>query len=254
MSRPDGRRPDELRPVTITRNFIRHAEGSALIQVGETRVVCTASAEDRVPPFLRDTGQGWVTAEYGMLPRSTATRTPRESATGRSGRSTEIQRLIGRSLRAVTDLPGILLTIRTADCAALGLYDPVHRAIGVAHVGWRGLAVGVTQRVADVMAQHWGTRPADLRVAIGPMIGPCCYEVGPEFAPRFPAWVRQAGGRSPLDLRAGIYAQLAAAGVAPARICDSGVCTACQAERFYSYRREGAAAGRCHFALALTVT
>ena len=119
MSRPDGRRPDELRPITLARNFIRHAEGSVLIQVGETRVICTASAEDRVPPFLRDTGQGWVTAEYGMLPRSTATRTPRESVAGRSGRSTEIQRLIGRSLRAVTDLTALGERTITVDCDVL---------------------------------------------------------------------------------------------------------------------------------------
>lgn len=104
--RPDGRRPDEMRPVTITRNFIRHAEGSALITVGDTRVICTASVEDRVPEFLRKTGQGWVTAEYGMLPRSTKTRTQREASAGRpSGRTHEIQRLVGRSLRSVTDLP-----------------------------------------------------------------------------------------------------------------------------------------------------
>ncbi len=119
MARPDGRRPDAMRPVTITRHFIRHAEGSVLIQVGETRVVCTASAEDRVPPFLRDTGQGWVTAEYGMLPRSTATRTPRESVAGRSGRSTEIQRLIGRSLRAVTDLAALGERTLIVDCDVL---------------------------------------------------------------------------------------------------------------------------------------
>ena len=106
--RPDGRRLDEMRPVTITRDFIRHAEGSVLITVGETKVVCTASVEDRVPQFLRDTGQGWVTAEYGMLPRSTKTRTPRETSAGRpSGRTFEIQRLIGRSLRSVTDLPAL---------------------------------------------------------------------------------------------------------------------------------------------------
>ena len=116
MSRPDGRRPDELRPATLTRNFIRHAEGSVLVQVGETRIVCTASVEDRVPSFLRDTGQGWVTAEYGMLPRSTSTRTPRESMAGRSGRSTEIQRLIGRSLRAVTDLATLGERTITVDC------------------------------------------------------------------------------------------------------------------------------------------
>ena len=106
--RPDGRRANEMRPVGITRDFIRHAEGSVLITVGETKVVCTASVEDKVPQFLRDTGQGWVTAEYGMLPRSTKTRTPRETSAGRpSGRTFEIQRLVGRSLRGVTDLPAL---------------------------------------------------------------------------------------------------------------------------------------------------
>lgn len=106
--RPDGRRAEEMRPVTITRDFIRHAEGSVLVTVGETKVICTASVEDRVPQFLRDTGQGWVTAEYGMLPRSTKTRTPREATSGRpSGRTFEIQRLVGRSLRGVTDLSAL---------------------------------------------------------------------------------------------------------------------------------------------------
>lgn len=106
--RPDGRRVDEMRPVSITRDFIRHAEGSVLITVGETKVICTASVEDKVPQFLRETGQGWVTAEYGMLPRSTKTRTPRETSAGRpSGRTFEIQRLVGRSLRGVTDLPAL---------------------------------------------------------------------------------------------------------------------------------------------------
>ena len=106
--RPDGRRADEMRPVTIQRDFLRHAEGSVLISVGETRVICTASVEDRVPQFLRETGQGWVTAEYGMLPRSTETRTPREASAGRpSGRTFEIQRLVGRSLRGVTDLAAL---------------------------------------------------------------------------------------------------------------------------------------------------
>ncbi len=97
-----------MRPVTIQRDFLRHAEGSVLITVGETRVICTASVEDRVPQFLRETGQGWVTAEYGMLPRSTKTRTPREASAGRpSGRTFEIQRLVGRSLRGVTDLAAL---------------------------------------------------------------------------------------------------------------------------------------------------
>jgi len=103
VSRHDGRRPDQLRPVTLTRDFIQHAEGSVLVEFGATRVICTASVEDKVPPFLRGQGKGWVTAEYGMLPRSTASRTPRET-TRTGGRSQEIQRLVGRSLRAVVEM------------------------------------------------------------------------------------------------------------------------------------------------------
>jgi ribonuclease PH len=101
--RHDGRRPDQLRRVTITRDYLQHPEGSVLVEFGLTRVICTASVEDRVPPFLKGQGKGWVTAEYGMLPRSTNTRTPRERS-GPSGRSQEIQRLVGRSLRAVVEL------------------------------------------------------------------------------------------------------------------------------------------------------
>jgi ribonuclease PH len=95
--------PEALRPVKMIRNYLKHAEGSVLIEMGETKVICTASVEEKVPPFLRNTGKGWVTAEYSMLPRSTNTRTPRETGKG-SGRTFEIQRLIGRSLRSVTDL------------------------------------------------------------------------------------------------------------------------------------------------------
>ncbi len=103
--RKDGRKNDEMRPVRITRNYLKTAEGSVLIEVGDTKVICTASIEERVPPFLKDTGRGWITAEYGMLPRSTSTRSMRESTTGRvGGRTQEIQRLIGRSLRSVVDL------------------------------------------------------------------------------------------------------------------------------------------------------
>ncbi|WP_148717276.1 ribonuclease PH [Chitinolyticbacter meiyuanensis] len=103
--RPSQRLPHQLRPVRITRRFTRHAEGSVLIEFGETRVICTASVEESVPPFLKGKGQGWVTAEYGMLPRSTGSRMKREAAQGKqSGRTQEIQRLIGRSLRAVVDL------------------------------------------------------------------------------------------------------------------------------------------------------
>jgi ribonuclease PH len=105
MNRIDGRSPSQLRPTTITPGFLAHAEGSVLIEVGRTKVICTASVEDRVPPFLRNTGKGWVTAEYGMLPRATSTRTQREASTGKvGGRTQEIQRLIGRSLRSVAKL------------------------------------------------------------------------------------------------------------------------------------------------------
>ncbi len=105
MPRHDGRRPDQLRAISIEPNFLDHAEGSAMVRFGNTWVLCTVSIEDRVPPFLRGTGGGWVTAEYGMLPRSTNTRGEREAARGKqSGRSQEIQRLIGRSLRSVTNL------------------------------------------------------------------------------------------------------------------------------------------------------
>lgn len=108
MQRVDGRQPGDLRPIRITRNYTRHAEGSVLIEVGDTKVICTASVEDRPPQFLKGEGKGWVTAEYGMLPRATGVRTPREAARGKvGGRTHEIQRLIGRSLRAVVDLPAL---------------------------------------------------------------------------------------------------------------------------------------------------
>ena len=120
QTRHDGRQWDELRPTAITPSYQRFAEGSALIETGLTRVICAASLEERVPPFLRGQGQGWVTAEYNMLPRSTNTRTPRDRDTGRiSGRSQEIQRLIGRSLRAVTDLEALGERTVQIDCDVL---------------------------------------------------------------------------------------------------------------------------------------
>ncbi|ADY72674.1 Ribonuclease PH [Desulfurobacterium thermolithotrophum DSM 11699] len=108
MIRNDGRKIDELRPVKITVDYIKHAEGSCLIEFGDTKVICTASVEEKIPPFLKGTGQGWITAEYSMLPRATATRTIRESAKGRlTGRTQEIQRLIGRSVRSTVDLTAL---------------------------------------------------------------------------------------------------------------------------------------------------
>ncbi|HWE50921.1 MAG TPA: ribonuclease PH [Bryobacteraceae bacterium] len=118
--RPDGRQPDELRPVEIATGYLKTAEGSALITVGNTQVLCAASIETGVPPFLRNTGRGWVTAEYSMLPRATSSRTPREVSKGRpSGRTHEIQRLIGRSLRAVVDLAALGERSVILDCDVL---------------------------------------------------------------------------------------------------------------------------------------
>ncbi|MEW6690925.1 MAG: ribonuclease PH [Pseudomonadota bacterium] len=141
--RPSGRKPDELRAVRIQRGYTRHAEGSVLIEFGDTRVLCTASVEARVPPFLRDKGQGWVSAEYGMLPRATHTRGEREAARGRqSGRTLEIQRLVGRALRAVIDLPRLGERTIQVDCDVLqadggtrtaaitGAFVAVHDALG----------------------------------------------------------------------------------------------------------------------------
>ena len=120
MQRNDQRQPKELRPVTLTRGYSRHAEGSVLIEFGDTRVICTASVEARVPAFLRGGGRGWITAQYGMLPRSTHTRNNREATQGKqSGRTLEIQRLIGRSLRAVVDLEKLGEQTITLDCDVL---------------------------------------------------------------------------------------------------------------------------------------
>ena len=171
--RPSGRAPGELRPVTITRGYTRHAEGSVLVAFGDTRVLCTASVDNRVPPFLRGKGEGWVTAEYGMLPRATNTRNDREAARGKQGgRTLEIQRLIGRALRACVDRGALGERTITLDCDVLqadggtrtaaitGAYvalvdavrwlqarkdlarDPIHGAVAAVSVGiFRGVPV-----------------------------------------------------------------------------------------------------------------
>jgi ribonuclease PH len=118
--RPSGRAPDQLRTIRLTRRYTKHAEGSVLVEFGDTRVLCTASVEEKVPPFLKGKGQGWVTAEYGMLPRATGTRTAREAAAGKQGgRTQEIQRLIGRSLRAAIDMKLLGERTVTIDCDVL---------------------------------------------------------------------------------------------------------------------------------------
>jgi len=120
MQRADGRKPDEIRKVNIRRDYLPHAEGSALIEMGDTRVICTATVEEKVPNWLRGAGQGWVTAEYGMLPRSTQVRMTREASQGRvGGRTHEIQRLIGRSLRSVVDLKALPEVTIWVDCDVL---------------------------------------------------------------------------------------------------------------------------------------
>ena len=173
MQRPSGRQPGQMREVRIERGFTRHAEGSVLVSFGDTRVLCTASVDSKVPPFLRGKGEGWVTAEYGMLPRATHTRSDREAARGKQGgRTLEIQRLIGRSLRACVDRAALGERVITLDCDVLqadggtrtaaitGAYvalvdaitglmargdlrrNPLHGAVAAVSVGiWRGVPV-----------------------------------------------------------------------------------------------------------------
>jgi len=146
--RPSGRMPDQMRPITITPNFTRHAEGSVLIGFGDTKVLVTASVEERVPPFLRGKGEGWVTAEYGMLPRATHTRGSREAAKGKqSGRTQEIQRLIGRSLRAICDLKALGERQITIDC------DVIQADGGTRTAAISGAWVALRMAVNKLMAE-----------------------------------------------------------------------------------------------------
>jgi ribonuclease PH len=148
-TRSGGRAPDELRPVRITRNYTRHAEGSVLIEFGDTRVLATASVDDGVPSFLRGRGEGWVTAEYGMLPRSTHSRSPREAARGKQGgRTLEIQRLIGRSLRSVVDLRALGERTVTLDC------DVLQADGGTRTASITGAYVALTDAVNTLLARR----------------------------------------------------------------------------------------------------
>ena len=166
MSRPSRRQPGELRPVTISRRFTKHAEGSALIAVGDTRVLCTASVEQRVPHFLRKSGRGWLTAEYGMLPRATGERTGREAARGRqSGRTQEIQRLIGRALRAAVDLNQLGERSITLDCDVLQA-DGGTRTAAITG-GYVALVDAVAALVAAKQLQASPLRRAVAAVSVG---------------------------------------------------------------------------------------
>lgn len=177
--RPSGRADDQMRPVSLEPGFSKYAEGSCLARFGDTHVLCTASVEERVPPFLRNTGSGWVTAEYGMLPRATSTRTDREAARGKqSGRTQEIQRLIGRSLRAVTDLKALGERQVRIDCDVLqadggtrtaaitGSYVALHAALQRLVAGKLIAALPLTDAVAAVSCGiHNGTAVLDLDYA-----------------------------------------------------------------------------------------
>ena len=166
VARPDGRKPGEMRPVSIETGSIRHAEGSAAIDLGGTRVLCVASVEDRVPAFLKGSGSGWVTAEYGMLPRATHTRSPREAAVGRQGgRTQEIQRLIGRSLRSVTELRGLGERTITLDCDVLQADGGTRcAAISGACVA---LAIALAKLVRDRTIPRWPMRETVAATSVG---------------------------------------------------------------------------------------
>jgi ribonuclease PH len=177
--RPDGRRPDELRPVEIATGYLKTAEGSALITIGNTQVLCAASVETTVPAFLRNTGQGWVTAEYSMLPRATSTRTAREVAKGRpSGRTHEIQRLIGRSLRAVIDLKMLGERSIILDCDVLQA-DGGTRVASITGA-WVALALAVKQLQKYKMVAKSPLTGAVAAISVGMLNGDpildLCYE------------------------------------------------------------------------------
>jgi ribonuclease PH len=166
VPRPDGRKPAEMREISIETGAIKHAEGSTLITLGETRVLCAASVEDRVPPFLKGSGSGWVTAEYGMLPRATHTRSAREAATGRQGgRTHEIQRLIGRSLRSVVELRGLGERTITLDCDVLQADGGTRcAAITGACVA---LAIALGKLVREKTIPRWPLRETVAAVSVG---------------------------------------------------------------------------------------
>jgi ribonuclease PH len=164
--RPDGRKPAEMRPVSIETGATRYAEGSVLISLGHTRVLCTASVEDRVPPFLKGKGSGWVTAEYGMLPRSTHTRSAREAAAGRQGgRTQEIQRLIGRALRSVVELRGLGERTITLDC------DVLQADGGTRCAAITGACVALSMALAKLVRERtlprWPLRESVAAVSVG---------------------------------------------------------------------------------------
>lgn len=166
MTRHDGRSQDQLRKIYITPNYLKTADGSVLIEMGDTRVVCTASLEDRVPAFLKNTGQGWLTSEYGMLPRSSTTRINREATQGRqSGRTQEIQRLVGRSLRAVADLYSIGERTIWIDCDVLQA-DGGTRTASITG-GFLAMALAINKLVQEKILNHFPIRDFIAAISVG---------------------------------------------------------------------------------------
>lgn len=174
-ARPDGRSPSEMRPVKITRGFNRYAEGSCLIEVGETRVICTASFEDKVPPFLKGQGMGWLTAEYSMIPRANRQRTPRDTGKAPSGRTVEIQRLIGRSLRAVVDRAGLGERTIWIDC------DVIQADGGTRTASITGAYVALVECLGRMKAQStlktWPLLDQLAAVSVGIYAGQVCIDL-----------------------------------------------------------------------------
>ncbi len=170
MMRPDGRAPDAIRPVTVEPDFVRYPEGSVLYRAGDTVVLCNASLDDRTAPFLRGTGEGWVTAEYAMLPRATDTRSDREVSRGRpSGRSQEIQRLIGRSLRAAVRRDLLGERTLTVDCDVLQA-DGSTRTAGISG-GWIALVLALGRMYEQGVLTHWPLARRVAAVAVGLVAG-----------------------------------------------------------------------------------
>lgn len=160
MQRPSGRQPDQLRPVKITRNYTKHAEGSVLVEFGDTKVICTASVDPTVPRFLRGEGKGWLTAEYGMLPRSTGSRMGREAARGKQGgRTVEIQRLIGRSLRAAVDLTALGENTIVIDC------DVIQADGGTRTASITGACVALADAISTIKSEDSATDPLKRMIA-----------------------------------------------------------------------------------------
>jgi ribonuclease PH len=168
--RADGRAADQLRPVTIEPHFLTHAEGSVLIAVGDTRVICAATIEERVPPWMRGRGTGWVTAEYSMLPRATAERTQREAARGKlGGRTHEIQRLIGRALRATVDMAKLGERMVTVDCDVIGA-DGGTRTASITGA-WVALALALRRLADPADGQRWPLVGQIAAVSVGVVDG-----------------------------------------------------------------------------------